>query len=197
MQSLVREYLPHAPQHGLYVAPEIPRGKLQGALGDYAKGVHPNDVLALYDATRLGSAKDGVVFLADRLVYQNHDFQPPLTIHYRDVVRVQEKKQFLGGRKLDVDVNRGRATVTDTLDFSAHPEATEYVSRFLQQVLIAEVDAMLEQDAAPPEAPVAPEVSGPEPGTDLIAVRAALDKLHDLGRLTAADRDRMLDALVG
>ncbi|MEM6783015.1 MAG: hypothetical protein AAF624_04695 [Bacteroidota bacterium] len=192
MQSLVREYLPHAPQHGLYVAPEIPRGKLQGALGDYAKGVHPNDVLALYDATRLGSAKDGVVFLADRLVYQNHDFQPPLTIHYRDVVRVQEKKQFLGGRKLDVDVNRGRATVTDTLDFSAHPEATEYVARFLQHVLIAEVDAMLE---TPPEVPEPPPSRGPDPGTDLSAVRAALDKLYELGRLTATDRDRMLAAL--
>ncbi|MEM8557908.1 MAG: hypothetical protein AAGG50_08795 [Bacteroidota bacterium] len=194
MQSLVREYLPHAPQHGLYVAPEIPRGKLQGALGDYAKGVHPNDVLALYDATRLGSAKDGVVFLADRLVYQNHDFQPPLTIRYRDVVRVQEKKQFLGGRKLDVDVNRGRATVTDTLDFSAHPEASEYVSRLLQQVLIADVDAMLEQEAAPPEPT---SELGPEAGTDLVAVRVALDKLHELGRLTDADRDRMLDALRG
>ncbi|MEM9998888.1 MAG: hypothetical protein AAF809_14395 [Bacteroidota bacterium] len=190
MHALVREYLPHAPQHGLYVAPEIPRGKLQGALGDYAKGVHPNDVLALYDATRLGSAKDGVVFLADRLVYQNHDFQPPLTIRYRDVVRVQEKKQFLGGRKLDVDVNRGRATVTDTLDFSAHPEASEYVSRLLQQVLIADVDAMLEQEAAPPE-------PASEVGTDLIAVRAALDKLHELGRLTDEDRSRMLDALRG
>ena len=53
--DLVRTYLPHAPGLGLWLAPEIPARKLQGALGDYARGVAPEDVLALYDATVFGS----------------------------------------------------------------------------------------------------------------------------------------------
>ncbi len=174
----VRTYLPHAPDLGLYLAPEIPSRKLRGALDDYARGVAAEDVLALYDATRFGSGKDGVVFLADRMVVQNHDLEAPRTLHYAHVVGVKRKRNVLGGARVEVDVNRGRATVMESLDFSAHAGAAEYVERLLEQIVLT-----------PPEERAA---SG---ATDRRAVEAALSRLVGDGQLTEEDRARMLDAL--
>ncbi|MEM6328358.1 MAG: hypothetical protein AAF791_14690, partial [Bacteroidota bacterium] len=94
MTSLLREYLPHAPDLGLFVAPDIPPGKLRAALADYARDVREADVLALYDATRLGSAKDGALFLSDRFVFQNNDLQTPRAVRYEDIVGVGSKRQL-------------------------------------------------------------------------------------------------------
>ena len=182
MDALLREYLPTAPDLGLYVRPDIPSDKLRAAVGDYAPDVDPGDVVALYDATRLGSAKDGALFLADRLVFQNNDLQAARVIRYEDVVGVRSKRKLLGGREVQIDLNRGRATVTETLDFSGQPGAAEYVERALAQVLAQGV-----RRPAPPAAP--------SEGTDRRAVTEALDRLVALGRLTSEDRDRMLDAL--
>ncbi|WP_420457337.1 hypothetical protein [Rubrivirga sp.] len=183
MESFLREYLPTAPDLGLYVAPDVPAPKLRAALADYAPDVDPADVLALYDATRLGSAKDGAVFLADRLVFQNNDLQPARVVRYEDVVGVRAKRKLLGGREVQIDLNRGRATVTETLDFSGQPGAAEYVERFLQQVLAHGV-----RSPVPPDDPTADD-------SDRRAVEAALDRLVALGRLTTGGRQRMLDAL--
>jgi hypothetical protein len=182
MESLIREFLPTAPDLGLFVAPDIPARKLEAALADYAPEVRAADVLALYDATRLGSAKDGALFLADRFVYQNNDLQQPRAVRYEDIVGVRSKRKLLGGRVVEVDLNRGRATFTETLDFSGQPDAAAFVERFLHEAMLR--SARLEQDAPPPDA-----------GTDRAAVRAALDGLVRSGSLTTADRDRMLDAL--
>ncbi|MEM6647720.1 MAG: hypothetical protein AAF730_15855, partial [Bacteroidota bacterium] len=65
MQNLIRELIPHAPQMRLYVAPQIPENKLQNALGDYAPSLAADTVLALFDATLMGSAKDGILFTED------------------------------------------------------------------------------------------------------------------------------------
>ena len=181
MTDLVREFLPHAPDLGLYLAPEIPDRKLVAALGDYAPDVEPDEVLALYDATRLGSAKDGAVVLADRVVFQNNDLQTPRPIRYEDIVGVEAKRKLLGGRSVEVDLNRGRATVTETIDFSGQPGAAEYVERFLREAMLR--SARSQADAAP---------SG---GTDRRAVEAALNRLVQTGRLDVVDRDRMLREL--
>ena len=192
MERLLREYLPHAPNVGLYVAPEIPEGKLRAALGDYGAGVRPGEVLALYDATRLGSGKDGALFLADRFVFQNHDLQPAQAIRYEDVVRVEAKRLLLGGRKVEVDMNRGRATVTEALDFSGQPGAAEFVERFLREAMLA--SAVPERREPSPEARTAPHT---EAGTDVAAVVRALDRLKAQGVLAAPDHLRLLDLLRG
>ena len=179
LDALLREYLPTAPDLGLYVRPDIPEGKLRAAIADYAPDVAPGDVVALYDATRLGSAKDGALFLADRLVFQNNDLQAARVIRYEDVVGVRAKRKLLGGREVEIDLNRGRATVTETLDFSGQPGAAEYVERVLQQILAQGVR---------PAPPVAS-------GTDRRAVADALDRLVERGDLMEDDRDRMLNAL--
>lgn len=190
MEALIREYLPQAPQHGLYRTPSIPADKLHAALRDYAPEIDPEGVLALYDATRLGSAKDGAVFLADRLVYQNNDLTPAQTIRYEDIVRVDEKRLFLGGRKVELDVNQGRATTTHALDFSGRADAAEFVARFLHEAMLASARA---DDGA---RRTAPQASAPTTtGTDVAAVERALADLRIAGSLTEADYRRLLGAL--
>ena len=68
MNDLVRDLIPHAPQMGLYVGPDIPADKRRNALQDYADEMTPDEVLALYDATLMGNAKDGALFASDRFL---------------------------------------------------------------------------------------------------------------------------------
>ena len=178
MDQLLRDLLPTAPDLGLFAVPDIPDKKLAAATGDYGRDVSASAVLALYDATRLGSAKDGALFLADRLVFQNNALQSPRTVRYDDLVGIRQTKGLLGGRAVEMDLNRGRATITETLDVSAHADAAEFIERFLREAMLA---------ASRP---------ADEPGsTDVAAVTDALDALVRDGALDAEGRRAMLDAL--
>lgn len=178
MESLVRELLPTSPDLGLYVAPDIPADKLQAAIADYAPTVEAASVLALYDATRLGSAKDGALFLDDHFVFQNNDLHAPRVVRYEDIVGVRSKKRLLGGRDVEIDLNRARATFTETMDFSARPDGAAYVERFLHEAMMRSASLA----AAPGHAAT----------TDVDAVRAALDALVAQRRLAPEDRDKMM-----
>jgi hypothetical protein len=181
MDRLIREVLPHAPRIGLYRSPRIPADKLEAARRAYASHVAPERVVALYDATLFGSARDGALFLQDRLVYQNNPVSPAQTIPYADIVQVEVRKMVLGGRKLVVSVHEASATVTHELDFSAHGEAAEVVAGLLSELMLQ-----------PP-----PVAGAGRQRTDHVALRTALEQLVAGGRLTEVDRQRMLDALDG
>lgn len=185
MDDLISELIPHAPQMGLYVTPDLPPDKRQNALDDYALDVNPEEVLALYDATLMGNAKDGAVFTADRVVFQNTDLEAPQTVRYRDLVGVTLKRRLLGGKKVVLDVNRGRATFQLALDFSGASEAAEYVQRFLEEAMHQSAEA---------EAAVR-EQSPPASETDIEAVQAALNELRQTGQLADTDYRRLLRAL--
>ncbi len=178
MDQVIRDLLPTAPDLGLFAVPDIPPKKLAAATGDYGRDVSASAVLALYDATRLGSAKDGALFLSDRLVFQNNALQSPRTVRYDDLVGVRQTRGLLGGRAVEMDLNRGRATVTESLDVSAHPGAAEFVERFLHEAMLAVV--------RPADLTRA---------TDVEAVAAALDALVRDGALGADGRRAMLAAL--
>lgn len=141
MEKLIREYIPHDPTIGLYVAPDIPFKKLHNALEDYAKKVRRKDVVALYDATLMGSAKDGALFMADRVVFQNNNLEPAYDVRYDDLVQVNLKKKMMGGQRLELSVNRGRATIELELDFSGKAKAAPYVARLLEDVMFRTTEA--------------------------------------------------------
>lgn len=187
MKKLIEEYLPNAPKIGLYVGDNIPASKLRNALSDYARSVEAGDVLALYDATLLGSGKDGAVFLEDGFVYQNSDLDPPQTVRYDDIVLVNTRRRLLGGRLIVLDVNSGSATVSHTLDFSGHPEAADYVARFLHEAMLLSAGSGARM----------PSTRHSASGSDVDAVHAALAALRDQGSLTEDDFRRMIDALMG
>lgn len=180
MEDLLRKYIPNASGIGLYVEPDIPPEKLENALRDFGAGLAPEDVLALYDATLMGSAKDGALFASDRFVFQNTNLDEPQTIRYEDLVRVTTRRRFLSGRKVMLDVNQGQATVTLSVDFSGKPKAAQYVTRFLHEAMMRSIS---EGDAAAREA------------TDADAVIRALDALLENGKLSLAVYERLVDAL--
>lgn len=121
---------------GLYVGQQIPPDKLKNAISDYAKDVAAEDVLALFDATILGNARDGALFLADRLVFENNDLQGAEVVLYQDIVSVEERRRLLGGKAIHLEVNRGRATFQLAIDFSGKPDAAAYVTRFLNEAML-------------------------------------------------------------
>lgn len=186
MQALLYDLIPHAPKMGLYVGDQIPPAKLQHALRDYAPDVRAEDVLALYDATLMGSAKDGALFTADRVVFQNSDLEPTEIVEYRHIVRVTEKRKLISGKKVFIDVNRGRATVSVTMDFSGKPGAAQFVARFLHEAMHRSIDEEWREEST--DAP---------PRTDLRAVQNALLSLRDDGKLTPEDYERLINALTG
>ena len=189
MQELVHMLIPHDPGLGLYVAPRIPREKVRNALHDYAEGVSESEVLALYDATWMDNAKDGAVFTADRLVFQNNDFSPAQDVRYADIVGVEEKRKLIGGRSIILQVNRGRATFDLTLDFSGRPRACKYVVAFLQEAMIRVLDEAVEDGGAETGARTE-DVS-----TDPTEVRTALEALYLRGVLSSSDLRAMLRAI--
>lgn len=184
MKALIHELIPHAPQLGLYVAPAIPPDKLNNALHDYAPSMQPDEVVALFDATMMGRARDGAVFAADRFIFQNNDLEPAHEVRYKDIVSVDKQRGFLKGAKVHLDINRGRATFELKLDCSFKPEALEYLYRFLHEAMLLPV--------APPDASPDARTAA---GSDIRAVQEALDTLRAQGRLADADYQRLLDAL--
>lgn len=181
MEDLIRERIPHAPQMGLFVLPDIPDTRLTNAVRDYAQHVRTSDVIALYDATLSGNGKDGAVFASDRFVFQNTDLEAPQTVRYRDLIEVEAKRRWmgLGGKKVELTVNRGRATFDLVMDFSGQPDAADYIAEFLDQA--ASVDITLGSSAAP--------------ATDFRVVEDALTRLNEQGALSSDDMETMLQAL--
>jgi hypothetical protein len=184
MEDLINDRLPHAPQMGLFVHPDIPEGRLANALSDYAHHIAQDEVLALYDATLSGNAKDGAVFALDRFIFQNTDLEAPQTVRYRDLVDVEAERRWfgLGGKKIVLTVNRGRATFELSMDFSGQPDAAEYVADLLKEAMLKDVTLSGGSD---------------DPATDVGAVRRALDDLRQQGKLTDDDFDRLMGALEG
>jgi len=182
MEDLIRDRLPHAPQMGLFVVPDLPAGRLRRALSDYAADVDRSEVLALYDATLTGTGGDGAVFTADRVVFQNNDLQATQTVGYSDIVRVEEESRWfgLGGKVVSLTVNRGRATFELKIDFSGAPDAASYVGDFLDTAMVEDIDFSSSSDADQ---------------TDVRAVREALDRLRSEQKLTGDDYDRLMRVL--
>lgn len=182
MEDLIRDRLPHAPQLGLFLVPNIPGSRLERALADYATEVDREEVVALYDATLTGTGGDGAVFTADRLVFQNNNLQATQTVRYEDLVNVEVRSRWFGfgGRVVDLTVNRGQATFEVTLDFSGAPDAAEYVADVLEAAMLRDVTL---------------EGGGTEGETNVAAVRRALDRLRADGNLSPADHRRLLDVL--
>lgn len=187
MKDLIHELLPHAPQMGLYVAPNIPEGLVQNALGNYGGEMEAEEVLALYDATLMGNAKDGAVFALDRFVFQNNALHHAQVVRYEDVVRVDKKRGLLKGAKILLEVNRGRATFDLELDCSGKPKAAEFLYRFLHEAMLRPVAQAEVEEVWPGERTPA--------GTDLAALQNALEKLRAQGVLSVEDYERIIEVV--
>jgi len=86
----------------LYVSPDIPPKKLDNAIAAYARDVQPGYVLALYDSTVFGSAKDGILFLGDRM-YFSWNKRVVNYLDIQDVELLQNYKVAKDGTRKEVE----------------------------------------------------------------------------------------------
>ena len=175
MRTLIKHLLPHAPKMGLYVAPDIPQKKLRGATRDYANDAHSEEILALYDGTFLGNGRDGIVFLDERLIFQNSDLEPSQTVRYGDIVFIESSRSKLRGTYIKMEVNRSGATFSVKIDLSKHPKSLEYIEKLLQKAMVTPAPSDLRQT------------------TDWDAVSRAFDRLRSNGQLSEEDYQRLME----
>lgn len=117
---------------GLYRYPDIPYKKLVGAIGAYAPGVKPDDVLVLVDDTVFGSAKDGLLVTREG-IYSKKSFQQPQMVRFTDIRAIAPG-------------SNARMMVNDREFFKA-----DLVDHFAIGVLAARVAAVLKLDESPDE----------------------------------------------
>lgn len=86
----------------LYISPDIPPKKLDNAIAAYARDVQPGYVLALYDQTVFGSAKDGILFLGDRM-YFSWNRRVINYLDVQDVELLQNYKVAKDGTRKEVE----------------------------------------------------------------------------------------------
>jgi hypothetical protein len=84
IDSIIRAFVKNMNNTDWYVAPNIPQNKLYNAAAVIAGGaVKPHEIIAVYDATVFGSAKNGIV-LTETAFYHRNDDQPD-GLEYREI----------------------------------------------------------------------------------------------------------------
>lgn len=68
----------------IFIAPQIDEKKLNNAIKSFAFSGSPSTVVALFDNTRLGSGKDGILFTGEQLIYRA-SFSDSVSIPYSSI----------------------------------------------------------------------------------------------------------------
>ena len=104
IESIIRENINKLKNDytNIYVSPDIPPKKLDNAVAAYARDVQPGYVLALYDQTVFGSAKDGILFLGDRM-YFSWNKRVVNYLDIQDVELLQNYKVAKDGTRKEVE----------------------------------------------------------------------------------------------
>lgn len=104
IESIIRENINKLNNGNFYfyVSPDIPPKKLDNAIAAYARDVQPGYVLALYDQTVFGSAKEGIMFLGDRM-YFSRNKRMVNYLDIQDVELLQNYKVAKDGTRKEVE----------------------------------------------------------------------------------------------
>lgn len=81
----------------VYITPEIPEKKLNNVITAYKCEDFKNSILAIYDNTLLGSAKEGLVFTGERFLFNNGTVL--LEFFYKDIDSIKYKKDITVNNK--------------------------------------------------------------------------------------------------
>ena len=166
----------------VYARPNIPRKKLEGAIGSYAPAVSPGQVLVLLDDTVFGGAKEGLLVTGDA-IYCKKLFEAPQQMSFWDIRSLEP------GTKSRVMINGSEFFKADTID---HLAILTFVSRLATAL----------NSSSPPSPPN--RASG-RPASGRVSGRESLWTLHrmaleatrtELGRRTFLI-DELLDRQMG
>lgn len=66
----IKDNIKSISQKNIYISPEIPEKKLNNAIKSFGCENNYESILAIYDDTLFGSAKDGMVFTGEKMIYK-------------------------------------------------------------------------------------------------------------------------------
>jgi len=104
----------------VHVAPNIDEKRLNNAIKSFSYVGQPDGIVALFDNTLFGSAKEGLLFTGERVIYKQV-FSDPISIGYSSIAKVEHVEKPVGDKgKLDVSVvvtlkNGDRVVLKDLL----------------------------------------------------------------------------------
>jgi len=87
-----------AASKNIFVAPEIPTKKLNNAAESMKLVDSVNAIIAIFDNTVFGSAKDGFAITGEKIVIKN-SFEPPFSINFTDIKNVKYNRDVLRSDK--------------------------------------------------------------------------------------------------
>jgi len=88
----IKESVRNIAKKGIYIAPDIPEKKLNNVIKAFNCESFQKSILAIYDNTLLGSAKEGLVFTGEKLLYNNESLYE---IYYKDIKQSEYLKDSI------------------------------------------------------------------------------------------------------
>ncbi|AWH20115.1 hypothetical protein [Stenotrophomonas sp. ZAC14D2_NAIMI4_6] len=98
----LRERLVEISAKRIYIAPNIEEKKLNNAIGAFDYAGKPGNVVAVYDDTLLGSAKEGLLFTGEQVIYRPL-LGKPQRFPYSDLLSAQYLEVPIEGKAGKVD----------------------------------------------------------------------------------------------
>lgn len=81
----------------IHVAPQISEKKLNNAIKSFGFSGNPSTIVALYDNTLFGSAKEGVLFTGEQLIYRRV-LSDPISVPFATIASVEYVEKVTGSK---------------------------------------------------------------------------------------------------
>lgn len=87
INTYLRENLAFISTENISIAPNIEENKLNNAVKAFGFSGNPRNIIGLFDSTRFGSGKDGIVFTGEQIIYRA-SFSDPISVKYKSIRKV-------------------------------------------------------------------------------------------------------------
>lgn len=94
----LRENLSKIAKNSLYIAPDIPEKKVNGAVKAFNYSGDVSNIIALFDDTLFGSGKTGILFTGKQMIYKE-DFEDPVVFDYEEIQNFAEVELITDPKK--------------------------------------------------------------------------------------------------
>jgi hypothetical protein len=136
INTFLKENIKAVSPNNVFVSPSIPDTKLNNAVKSYNLTNGINAIIAIYDNTVFGSAKDGIIFTGEKIIYKEI-FEDPIELVFSDFESVKYVE--------DISVNdKGKESKKEYVDIGLKSGATTRLKN-LQSCNYKKLAGLLEQ----------------------------------------------------
>jgi len=94
----LRESLGKISSKNTFIAPNIDEKKLNNAVKAFGYLGNPGNIIAIFDNTLFGSAKEGLVFTGEQFIYRPA-FSDPAHVNYSSIAKIEYVEAWTGNKK--------------------------------------------------------------------------------------------------